>query len=315
MFGTVGVARAGVTPEPGAATLERLVTAYHAPIIDPSRRAWRELLSDPAFATAPVDVLEFVKLEHSRGAKVRYERYVTALTAALRSRGASMITVNDTLRQGLATLPGYRRGVSWLARFPWLHAYVETVLDHRVVVASRQRRIAVAEAQTLVGPNAIPDFLNQLPPNTPASAFPTTRVQGKTPSEIVDALLAVYPDGGADPTRALLEFMTRYRGFADQSLTFINLYEFGAQDSGAAALNEYNAGALPLVLVHGGRPKSLVNVTHRLVGPTAWSRFIVINWPSFAVFTDLRLDPSYVEAQKSRVVSARTYGNLITIPR
>ena len=151
VFGTVGVARAGVTPEPGAATLERLVTAYHAPIIDPSRRAWRELLADPAFATAPIDVLEFVKLEHSRGAKVRYERYVTALTAALRSRGASMITVNDTLRQGLATLPGYRRGVSWLARFPSLHAYVETVLDHRVVVASQQRRIAVAEAQTRVG--------------------------------------------------------------------------------------------------------------------------------------------------------------------
>jgi hypothetical protein len=47
----------------------------------------------------------------------------------------------------------------------------------------------------------------------------------------------------------------------------------------------------------------------------AWDRFILVSWPSLAVFTDLRLDPVYVEAQKSRVMSADEYGNLITIAR
>jgi uncharacterized protein (DUF1330 family) len=315
MFGGGDVAGAGATPDSGAAMLDRLVAAYHEPGIEPSRRAWGELVADDGFATAPVDVLEFVKLERSHGAKARYDRYVTALTTALDPRGAAMITVNDTLRPGLGGLPGYADGVSWLARFPSLRAYVDTVLDRRVVAASRQRRSAVAEAQTLVGPNAVPDLVQNLPPNTPASAFPSTRVQGKTPGQIVDALLAIYPDGGADPTRATLEFLTRYRGFTDQPLTYINLYEFGPETGGAASLNEYNAGALPIVLAHGARPKSLVNITHDLVGPTAWSRFIVVSWPSFAVFTDLRLDPAYVEAQTSRVVSAKTYGNLVTISR
>jgi hypothetical protein len=30
---------------------------------------------------------------------------------------------------------------------------------------------------------------------------------------------------------------------------------------------------------------------------------------------DLRLDPVYLEAQKSRVVSANQYGNLVTVAR
>jgi hypothetical protein len=59
----------------------------------------------------------------------------------------------------------------------------------------------------------------------------------------------------------------------------------------------------------------LANVTHHLVGPTEWSRFIFVSWPSFAVFTDLRLDPTYVEAQRDRVVSAEEYGNLVNIAR
>ncbi|MCJ7437601.1 MAG: hypothetical protein MUP97_07565, partial [Acidimicrobiia bacterium] len=96
MFGGGDVAGAGATPDSGAAMLDRLVAAYHEPGIEPSRRAWGELVADDGFATAPVDVLEFVKLERSHGAKARYDRYVTALTTALDPRGAAMITVNDT---------------------------------------------------------------------------------------------------------------------------------------------------------------------------------------------------------------------------
>jgi uncharacterized protein (DUF1330 family) len=310
-----GSASAGVDPDPSAAQLDRLVAAYHEPGVDPSRRAWRRLLADAESTTSSVDVLEFVKLERTRGAKSRYDRYVAALKAALTSHGATMITVNDTLQVGVGSLPGYAGGVSWLARFPSRRAYIDTLLDRRVLGSSRDRRTAVAQAQLLLGSNVVPGFLLDLPPNTPASAFPSGRVEGKTPGQIVEELLAIYPDGGADPTRAVLDRMIRSRGFADEPLTYVNLYEFGPETGGAAALNEYNAGALPLVLAHGGRPKSLVNVSQHLVGPTAWSRFIVISWPSFAVFTDLRLDPGYIEAQRSRVVSAKTYGNLITLAR
>jgi uncharacterized protein (DUF1330 family) len=105
-----------------------------------------------------------------------------------------------------------------------------------------------------------------------------------------------------------------HEGFTDQLVFYINLYRF-KPDGGEVALSEYNAAALPVVLAHGGRPKVLANVTHHLVGPTEWSRFIFVSWPSFAVFTDLRLDPTYVEAQRDRVVSAEEYGNLVNIAR
>jgi uncharacterized protein (DUF1330 family) len=313
-FVSGGQARAGADRAPSA-LLDRLVDAYHEPAVDPSRRAWRELLGDDGFTEGPVDVLEFVSLETARGAKARYDRYLAALTEALTSRGARMITVNDTLEVGVGRLPGYADGVSSLARFPSRAAYVDAMLAPEVVAASRHRRAAVAEAQVLLGSNAVPEPILNLPPNSPASDFPSARVEGKSPAQIVDELLAIYPSGGADPTRSVLERMTRRPGFADQPLTYVNLYEYGPETGGAAALDEYNSDALPLVLAHGARPKALVEVEQHLVGPTAWSRFIVVSWPSFAVFTDLRLDPAYVDAQTSRIVSARTYGNLISIAR
>jgi len=160
--GVVG-ATAG-DPDPKSALLRRLVAAYHEPGVDPTHRAWRDLLSDDGFATVPVDVLEFVKLERTAGAKARYQRFIAALTRALGPRGAEMITVNDTLQVGVGSLPGYADGVSWLARFPSRSAYVDALLDRRVVMSSRQRGAAVAEAQVLVGSNAVPELIQNLPP-------------------------------------------------------------------------------------------------------------------------------------------------------
>lgn len=54
---------------------------------------------------------------------------------------------------------------------------------------------------------------------------------------------------------------------------------------------------------------------HRLVSAIPWSRVIFVRWPSLAVFTDMRLDPGYIEAQQHRVESAETYGNFITVKR
>lgn len=46
-----------------------------------------------------------------------------------------------------------------------------------------------------------------------------------------------------------------------------------------------------------------------------WSRVLFVRWPSLAVFTNMRLDPGYIAAQKHRVESAETYGNFVTIKR
>ncbi len=317
---TVGLACGGdskpsatVTP---ATLLERLTAAYADPKTDPSAEAWSELLADPGFDTQSVSVAEFVRLRTDASAKTDYDSYVDALTPAVAKTGGEMVSVNDTLFPGLEGLDGYAGGVSWVASFPSISAYVDAVLDRSVVAVAGKRRVAIDEAQVLVGPNLVPDVIKQLGPNTPASDFPSDHVKGKTTEQIVDDLLAIYPSGGADPTKQTLEAMMTFEGFADQTVSYINLYRFNdAPGGGAAALGEYNAKALPVVLAHGGRPKVLANVTHHLVGPVAWDRFIFVSWPSLAVFTDLRLDPTYVDAQKDRVMSAEQYGNLITIAR
>lgn len=316
-----GGARDSGTSEPAATNtpatpLARLTAAYHDPHVDPSPAAWEDLLADDGFDTQPVAVVEFVRLRPDADAKANYDAYLDALSPAVVKAGGEMVSINDTLFPGLEGLEGYQGGVSWIASFPSLRVYVDAMLDDGIVAAAGKRRTAVAEAQVLVGANLVPDVIKQLGPNTPASDFPSDHVTGKSRQQIVADLLAIYPSGGADPTKQTLESMVAFEGFADQRVSYINLYRFNdAPDGGATALGEYNARALPVALAHGARPKVLANVSHQLVGPVAWSRFIFVSWPSLAVFTDLRLDPTYVEAQKERVISAEQYGNLITIAR
>jgi uncharacterized protein (DUF1330 family) len=153
----------------------------------------------------------------------------------------------------------------------------------------------------------------------PASAFATPRLAGTSPAQIVAALLAVYPDGGADPNRDQLDIMVNFPGFREQPVHYINLYAFGDGDDpevqGAAAHDAYNLAALAPVRAHGGYPLLRADVAHRLVSAIPWSRVVFVRWPSLAVFTDMRLDPEYIAAQQRRVESAETYGNFITIVR
>jgi uncharacterized protein (DUF1330 family) len=294
--------------------LDRLVAAYDDPSLDPSRSAWAKLLADPGFDSSPIAVTEFVRLAPEANAAASYDAWLDALSAAVGDGGGEMVGVHDVMFPGLDEPAGYGGGVAWVATFPSIRAYAAVMLDARVTGAAASRRAAVTAAQVLAGADRLPAAARLLPPNEPASAFPSDRVAGKSGAEIVDAMLQVYPAGGADPTRERLEAIVAHPGFADQRVHYLNLYEFN-QDGGEVALNEYNAAAQPAVLAHGARPKVLANVTHHLVGPTPWSRFILVAWPSLAVFMDLRLDPTYIEAQKHRVVSASRYGNLMMISR
>ena len=113
--------------------------------------------------------------------------------------------------------------------------------------------------------------------------------------------------------------MVEFPGFRDQPVHYINLYAFGDGDDpavkGAAAHDAYNMAAMATVQAHGGRPLLRAEIAHRLVSAIPWSRVVFVRWPSLAVFTDMRLDPGYLEAQRHRVESAETYGNFITIAR
>lgn len=308
----------GETPRGWAETDDSLVDqlrdAYPDHSLDPRPARWRELVADAEFDTEPIAVVEFVRLLPRRRAKKMYDTYVEVLARATTRHGGTMLSINDTLMPGLEELGGYDGGTSWVAEFPSRRSYIETMLDRRVVAAASTRRTALAEAHLMIGVDALPEAITRLPPNEPASAFPSGRVAGKRPEQIVEALLDVYPSGGADPTEKTLNAIVRWKGFADQRVHFINLYQYG-DAPGAGALSEYNAAALPAVLAHGARPRVLMDVAHHLVGPIEWNRVVFVSWPSFAVFFDLRLDPVYIEAQQSRIVAAERYGNLITVAR
>lgn len=58
----------------------------------------------------------------------------------------------------------------------------------------------------------------------------------------------------------------------------------------------YNMAALASVLAHGGYPLPRATVEHRIVSAIPWSRVLFVRWPSLAVFTDMRLEPGYIEA-------------------
>jgi len=296
-------------------TLEgRLAQAYPDPAVDPSAAAWQALLDDETLAGVPITVAEFAALSSAEGGQ-GYDGYIAALATAAEARGGRMIGVSDVWRNGLELPVGYDGGTVWVAEFPTREAYVDAVLDPAVVAAAVGRRAALVDPHLLVGVNLVPDMLRQLPTPDPAEAYPHDLVRGKPAAQVVDELLAMYPDGGADPTRATLEAMLARPDVQTQAVSYLNLYAFSADDSGAAGISEYNTAALPFVLAHGARPKAVFNVAQQLLGASEWNRVIYVRWPSLEVFTDLRLTPGYIEAQKARVSSSDAYGNLVTIDR
>jgi uncharacterized protein (DUF1330 family) len=215
----------------------------------------------------------------------------------------------------------YAGGVATLLSFPTRGAYLAALASDAWQAGIEARREAVRDAIVLIaGENTIPPMARAMfgQPRM-ASEIAIPRVDGKTPEQIVDELLAIYPDGGADPSRAQLEVMMRFPGFRDQPVHYINLYAFGDGGEpgvrGAAAHDAYNAAALQSAVAHGGYPLIRASVEHRLVSEIPWSRVIFVRWPSLAVFTDMRLGPEYIEAQKHRVESAETYGNFVTVMR
>jgi uncharacterized protein (DUF1330 family) len=270
----------------------------------------------------PVTVIEIDRLRD--GQRPRHDSYVAAITAAARGEGGEPLAVVDVVTPGtgdLVSYEGYAGGVAVLLTFPSRAAFLAALASETWRAGSVARSDAVGEAIIFVaGANSIPPAMAaMLGEPRMAASVPTPRVDGKTPDQLVDELLAIYPDGGADPSRAQLERMTRFPGFRDQPVHYINLYAFGSGDDpavkGAAAHDAYNQAALQSVLPHGAYPLYRADVELRIASEIPWSRVIFVRWPSLAVFTDLRLDPDYVVAQRHRVESAETYGNFVTIKR
>ena len=303
------------TSTTAATTLDgRLAQAYPDPVADPSPAAWQALLADPTLAGVAVTVLEFAGVRDDAG-RAAYSSFVDAIAAAAEARHGHLIGVSDIRRNGLEVPTGYEGGMVWVATFPSRDAYIDAVLDPSVASAAAGRRDAVVDPYQFVGVNLVPETLLQLPSPGPADDLPHDLVRGREVSSLVDELLSIYSDGGPDPTRASLEEMLSRPDMQTQAVSYVNLYAFSAGDTGAAGITEYNTGALPFVLAHGARPKAVFNVAQQLLGSTEWNRVIYVRWPSIEVFTDLRLTPGYIEAQKARVSSSDAYGNLITVDR
>ena len=292
----------------------RLAQAYPDPTVDPSADAWQSLLDDTTLDAAPLSVIEFAGVTDD-AARAKYTTYIDAVQSAAATHGGTFIAVTDVWRSGLELPTGFDGGMVWAASFPTREAYLDTVLDPAVVEAAAARREAVVDPHLFVGVNLMPEMLLGLENPTDVESLPHDLVRGRPTAEVVDELLSLYQDGGADPTRATLEAMLSRDDVRTQAVTYVNLYRFGPDDGGAASINEYNTEALPFVLAHGARPKLVFNVAQQLLGSAEWNRVILVRWPSLEVFTDLRLTPGYVEAQKSRVSSSQAYGNLVTFNR
>lgn len=308
-------------PEEVAALLERLTTAYGDALLDPSAESWAALLAHPDYADGEIVYLEIAALNAEERSGERVDAYLAALTAAVADAGGELILAYDILSAGtgdLYELEGdtYVGGAAHALRLPSRAALVEVLLDPAVVAAHAERRSVLAQLQIMLGVDRLPAVIANLPKDVDAATIPTPYVDGKSPDDLLDELLSIYPDGGADPNRAQLEAILNWSGYADVPLYYLNLYDWGSYgEDGAAAHDRYNSQAQDEVMAHGVRVYARVDIEQNLVGPYGWDRLVLPRWPSFEVFTNLRLVPSYYEAQLSRVESADLYGNYITTAR
>lgn len=304
-----------------SADLTAILQAYGHPQFDPGEAAWLALFAHERFAQGEIIVIEFNKLKPGATAKAQFDAYIGQVTPLIQHVGGSVIQVTDILMPGVGDVEGfdYGGGTALLVKYPSRAAYVRALLTDGYRAANQDRIASLAEANLLIGRDTIPAFARLLFRPKRADQVKTPRVDGKTPAQLLDELLGIYPDGGADPTRGQLEALLNLPGFRTTALHYINLYQF---DDAAAGIPDretehkaYNRKAQSQVAAHGAYPYCRCEIEHHLVGPVAWNLCVFVRWPSFAVFTDLRLDPEYIEAQKHRVDSARRYGNFVTVAR
>lgn len=294
--------------------VDRLAQAYPDPLVDPSPAAWQALLDDESLSSGPLSVIEYANVADDADRET-YTSFIEAVASAARTHGGELVVVTDIWRAGLELPQGFDGGMVWAASFPSRDAFVDTMLDADVVAAADGRRDAVIDPHLMLGVDLVPEMIRDLPFPDDVEALPHDLVRGRPTDEVVDELLTIYPDGGSDPTREVLQAMLDRPDVRTQAVTYVNLYRFDPSDAGASAITEYNADALPYVLAHGARPRLIFDVAHQLLGSSTWSRAILVRWPSLEVFTDLRLTPGYVEAQETRATSSSAYGNLITVDR
>ena len=316
LLGVVAVALAGCTsnedPDPSAVDSSRF---------DPSSEAWDELRAHPDYDEGEIVFLEIAALGDHDDASAQYDDYLDVLVPEIERVGGELILVHDIVTEGTGDLferdgERYRGGVAYSARYP-SRAAMEEVWDHPAVVDAHSLRVAaLSDVQMMLGADQLPPEIAAVPKDVDAATIPTPYVDGKTSEQMLDELLSIYPDGGADPTSEQLGSMLELEGFADRPLHYLNLYDWGRYgEEGMAAHDEYNARAQMDVAAHGIRVYARVEIEQVLVGPHGWDRLIIPRWPSMGVFTDLRLTPSYVDAQESRVTSAEIYGNYVTHAR
>ena len=160
------------------------------------------LLSGAGNVDSPITVIEIDRLRDD--ARSEHDAYLAAITAATTEAGGTVYAVCDIVEPGTGDLLpylNYSGGVASLLSFPSRAAYLTALGSQTWQAGLPARNAAVVDAVVLVaGDNEITPMMSAMfGEPRPASDFPTPHVDGKTPEQLVDELLTIYPDGGADP--------------------------------------------------------------------------------------------------------------------
>lgn len=298
---------------------DAILATYATDRLDPSPAAWEEVFAAAAKRDHSIRTIEIAAPR--RGQEGALREAMTRMADVAARHGGETLALNPILQPGTGDLlsdmhfaGGTMLVIAWPSRAAWL----EALLDPAWKTAHAERARAMEDLRWLVaGEDTIPKkFRRLIGPARPASDFRTPRVDGKTPGQLLHELLEIYPDGGADPSRRQLETLLTAPGFRDRPVQYLNLYDFGDGSDpnvgGDAEHRAYGRTAMKPTQAHGAHPVFRADIAHVLKSPVPWSIAVLVQWPSLAVFTDLRLDPEYITAQEHRVASSRTYGNYMT---
>lgn len=177
-----------------------------------------------------------IEIASQRGdERARHDDYLAAIAAVTAEADGTVLAICDILEPGTRDLLpylGYAGGAATLLTFPSRAAWLAAILSDAWQSGLAARRAAVRDAIVLAaGENGIPPLARaMLGTPRPATDFLTPHIDGTTPAEIAAALLAVYPDSGADPTRVQLETMVAFPGFRDRPVhAFVYVANWGTR--------------------------------------------------------------------------------------
>lgn len=298
-------------------TTYALFKNYTDPNLDPLQQQWHNLLNHPEFVSTPVLVIELVAFA-SKQDKFMYLNHLKKLKPLIKSQQGKWRKSMNIIFTGIGDYSkmDFDQGLTTVIEYPSRAAYIKALTEKEYISTHKIMNGLCKQRMLLIGKDTRPKFTYWFNFERPAHQFQLPIVDEHPYQVLLEKLLKYFPDTHSDPHRKILERMFARKGFRNEPIYLMNLYDLGdkgdseAQSRGETAHFNYYKNNILHALTRGIKTQFIAKIEHVMISPFDWDIVALNYWPSLANFTDFRLIPEYYnKTHQHRLNTGRNFGN------